>query len=282
MCHVVCTVNLTTKLVVIMKNTSIISDLTNFGLSQQQSEIYVFVLRRGSARINEITRALSIPRSSIYENLKNLADLGLIEEIKEDTHKRIQAYPISTLKHGYAEQIQKFERMSDELSDVQARLKALGTNPAKKSITMRYYNGVSGARQLFWNSLKTRSEVLVMSSFGRSEFVGSKFYQQFVNVSRENEVQERVLVNPSKQVRELLNRDDGTDLARTTVDQMRAIASEKLQINGETLMYNNIYAHIYLDAEEIIGFEIESRDFCQTQRAMFELLWGQALPLYLD
>lgn len=262
-----------------MKNISIFSELTQFGLSQQQAEIYVFVLRRGSVRINEIAQSLSIPRSSIYENLKNLTELGLIEEIKEDSHKRIQAYPISTLKHMYAEQIQKLEQMSDELTDTQAKLEALGTNPAKKSITMRYYNGVSGARQLFWNSLKTSKEVFVMSSFGRSEFVGSKFYQQFVSASRDNEIRERVLVNPSRQVRELITRDAGTDLARTSVDQMRTIPAEKLQINGETLMYNDTYAHIYLDADEIIGFEIESREFCETQRAMFELLWNQAHPI---
>jgi hypothetical protein len=44
-------------------------------------------------------------------------------------------------------------------------------------------------------------------------------------------------------------------------------------------MYDNIYAVIYLKNVEINGFEIESQEFVDTQRAIFETLWTDAKPV---
>ncbi len=46
--------------------------LVSIGLSEQQAEIYIFLLRRSGARIAEISEVLNLPRSSVYEYLKGL------------------------------------------------------------------------------------------------------------------------------------------------------------------------------------------------------------------
>ena len=66
---------------------------------------------------------------------------------------------------------------------------------------------------------------------------------------------------------------------RTSVEDIRVLDRSQVSIKGDTLMYNNIYAQIYLRDVAIHGFEIESDDFVRTQRSIFETLWQTAKPV---
>lgn len=229
-------------------------------------------------RIQEITNLAQIPRSSVYEGLKVLFDLGLAEEIVEENYKIIKPYPITALRHNLNEKIENLKSLSSELDNVEQSLKT-SANISSTPARVKYYKNKSGARQLFWNTLKAKSTVYVYSEFGRSKFVGTKFYQDFVSESFARGIKEQVLINPTERALGLIKRDTGTSLARTNPDNIRTMDEKMLVIRGETFIYDNTYGQVYLDKGEINGFEIESPYFIETQVSIFKTLWNMAEPL---
>lgn len=208
--------------------------------------------------------------------MKGLFELGLAEEIVEENYKIIKPYPITALRHSLNEKIENLKVLSSGLDKVERALEINKNNDQLASLNVRYYKKQSGGRQLFWNTLKAKSTVMVYSEFGRSRFVGKKFYQDFVAESAARNIKEKVLINPTKRALGLIQRDTGTSLARTNPDNIRTLDEKSLVIRGETFIYDNIYAQVYLDKGEINGFEIESPYFVETQVSIFKTLWKLA------
>ena len=253
--------------------------LQRFGLTSKQAEIYILLLREGNLRISDIVRKLKIPRSSVYEILKGLLELGLTEEIVENSYKVIKAYPIGSIRHRLTEKINLLERQNSELGSLEKALEVLPAIKSPVPITIRYYKGKSGARQLFWNSLSAKGILYVESEWGRGRYLGIDFYKRFVAESNERDVKEQVLTNSSEQVLTSIRQHINTPVSRTSIETIRCFNSETLLFKGETLIYDNIYAYIILKNKEISGFEIESKQFCDTQRAIFESMWMMATPI---
>lgn len=101
----------------------------------------------------------------------------------------------------------------------------------------------------------------------------------FVSESYKRNIKEKILTNPTEQTISLIKRDTGTPLARSDTKNIRILPEISVPIKGDALIYNGIYAQVYLHNKEIYGFEIESRDFVDTQRSIFETLWATAEPI---
>jgi hypothetical protein len=148
-----------------------------------------------------------------------------------------------------------------------------------RNMEIKYFSEVNGARQLFWNTLRTDKEVFVYSEFGRSKFVGKRFYKSFVARSKEIGFRERVIINPKPRVINLLKRDNNTPLARTKVETMRAVETKTFRIKGESFIYDDVYAVVYLQDCKIEGFEIKSMHFSLMQKRMWGTMWDLGVPV---
>jgi sugar-specific transcriptional regulator TrmB len=252
--------------------------LEKFGLTTIQSNIYLFLSQNGRKRISVLSTLLGIPRTSIYEALKQLINMGLIEEILEDTYRSYEAQPLGILRHGLNDKKIQLEHLYKELSLVENQISKLAL-PIHPKLTIRHYKGVAGARQLFWNTLKSREKLYVYSEWGRGRYLGIEYYKNFVSASKERGVRESVLINPTTRVTESIRAHVNTPVSRTNLQTIRTIPEQKIKFRGETFMYDAIYAQVYLKDREITGFEIESKRFVDTQRAIFETLWDNATPL---
>lgn len=257
-------------------------DLEKFGLSQNQALIYLLLVEHKQLRVQEITNLTHIPRSSVYENLKALFRLGLAQEIVEENYRIIKPYPVGALHHSLNEKMASLKELSSQLASIEQSFKVDDNETKSATAAVKYYKNKSGARQLLWNTLKTTSTVCVYSEFGRSEYVGKKFYQDFVSQSSVRHIQEHVLINPTERALGIIKKDAGTTLARTKPNAIRTIEQKKLTIRGETFIYDDTYAQIYLDKGEINGFEIESPYFVETQISIFKTLWNLAQSLQLN
>lgn len=254
-------------------------ELEKFGLSSSQAKIYLLLVEHKQLRIQAIAKLADMPRSSVYENLKRLFELGIAEETTVDSYKIIRPYPLGIKHHGLDETILKVQRLKKDLGSLEKKINLAPLDMAEGQSAVRFYRGRSGARQLLWNTLKAKNKVYVYSNWGRGRYVGMKFYQNFVNESRRREIKEQVLINPTDPTLESIRKFTypGSPISRTRLEDIRAI--DKIKITGDTFIYNNIYSTIYLKNIEINGFEIESQQFIETQSAIFETLWDLALPI---
>ncbi len=275
-------VNSTTGFVVIHIMADVIAlkkRLVKFGIAEKQAEIYVLLLRQGNLRISDIVSALQMPRSSVYESLKGLFEIGLAEEVIENSFKRIRAYPIGSLKHHLDENMLKIQKQAEDLTHLEKIFDILPGLPMSSTTTVRYYKGVAGARQLFWNTLKSKNTTYVYSEWGRSRYLGIEFYKNFVAESRDRGFQEQVITNSTPRVLNSIKQHLDTPVSRTKLENIRFMPIDKIALKGDSFMYDDIYAQIFLKDGVISGFEIQSEPFVKTQRAIFETLWDTAQPV---
>jgi sugar-specific transcriptional regulator TrmB len=254
-------------------------ELEKFGLSLEQSNLYLCLVQEGEQRIQDLAKMTGLARSSVYEHLKILFKLGLAEEVIAENHKKIRPYPVSVLRHDLSDKIFNLQQLESELDTLEKHFKQFSNDNSFPSMSVRYYKNISGGRQVLWNSLKAKSEVQVYSAWGRSFYVGKKFYENFVDESKRRDIKEKVLLNPSAENLSLLREHLGTSVARTSLQDIRAISSTKIAIKGETLIYDDVFAQIYLRGQEINGFEIENKNFNESQRTIFYTLWQMAKPV---
>jgi hypothetical protein len=109
--------------------------------------------------------------------------------------------------------------------------------------------------------------------------VGINFYKKFVAESKDRDISEKVIINPSASALKSIREHYGSPLGRTAIDDIKAINVDDLLIKGETFIYDNVYAQIFLKDEVIHGFEVESKHFAKMQHSIFEKLWQESIPL---
>ena len=251
----------------------VIEQLKSLGFSSQQAKIYLELSQRGELRIQEICGTTSIPRSSVYDAIETLEKKGLVEKIIGDSHVKISAYPLETLRNNLRQQAKELQALNEKLDKVERSLANSSREYTDQPTKVRYYRGKSGARQLFWNTLKAQDAVYVYSDWGRSKYIGPTFYERFVSESKQRHIKEQVLINPTSEKLAQIKTFEGSTTSRTYRTDIRAIDPKQIRISGETFIYNNIYAVIYLKHGELNGFEIESQDFVTMQRSVFKTLW---------
>ncbi len=255
------------------------NELMQLGLSEGQALIYLALVQHEELRIQEISQLTKIPRSSVYDNLEILFKLGIIEKVIEDKFIKLKPYSINSIRHNLNEKLLDLQVKISKLDGLERAISYLPKNGKNKSTIVRYYRGVSGARQLLWNTLKSKETILVYSAWGRGRYVGIKFYKSFVTESKIRGFKEKVLINPSPRVLESIKAYAGTSISRTSPQDIKAISENNLLIKGETFIYENIYSQLYLREEEIGGFEVESPNFTQMQRSIFNTLWNMSDPI---
>lgn len=254
------------------------NELKYLGLNENQALVYLSLIQSGELRIQEIASGTRIPRTSVYEHLKVLLELGLVERIVEENFIKIKASAIGSIRHGLNDKLLDLQTKLSKLDNIEKEIELLPKKLTQPT-AVRYYTGVSGARQLLWNTLKAEGVVYVYSAWGRGRYVGMKFYKSFVAESRERQIKEKVLVNPTGRVLESIRNYAGSSTGRTLPKDIRALKEEEILMKGETFIYGNVYAQLYLREEEINGFEIESANFTNMQKSIFETLWNMATPL---
>lgn len=256
-------------------------ELEKFGLTASQAKIYLLLVNRGELRIQEIVELSGVARSSVYESLQALFELGIAEEIVENNFKRIKPYSVGIIKHGLDDQVSYLKKLKTDLADLEKNINLASKASPANFTKIRYYKGRSGARQIFWNSLKAKGTAYIYSDYGRARYVGKNFYENFVTASKKCDVKEKVIMNTDPATWQSIKRFNypSSPIARTKVENLRFLDQKYLDIKGDTLIYDNIYAQVYLKNVEITGFEIESSQFAETQRSFYKILWHMAQPL---
>jgi len=94
------------------------SALTNLGLTEGESKVYLALLKSGSSTVGPIVKEAKVAYSNIYEILDRLLEKGLVSFIIKEKTRHYQAAPPSQLK-GF------LEKKESQLSQEKLSLKQL-------------------------------------------------------------------------------------------------------------------------------------------------------------
>ncbi|MFZ5954812.1 MAG: TrmB family transcriptional regulator [Nanoarchaeota archaeon] len=145
--------------------------LLEWGLAERESEVYLFLLKRGSESANEISKSTGILRQTIYEIIGKLESKGLINETTFNNKKYFEATSPEKLKDILEEKTRIIEDIMPSLES----LKELD----KKSSKTQMYLGKNGMKMVLRDPLNSKTEIKVILPNYSEEFFQDFFIQNF-------------------------------------------------------------------------------------------------------
>lgn len=267
--------NLYVKIVSSMVDTlDITTKLEIIGLTGE--EIQLFLLMSATIRpynMTELALRSGIPRTTVYRLCENIAKKGLAEWVIGVRSKKIQ--PISPSNYDQIIRTKKSE-LSTVVDAVTSLKKLLKPQQILPMTQVRYYTGKEGMKQLIWNTLKAKNEMVGYSVYGRTKIVGEKFNNDFVIEFNKKKLRDRTIINENI----LPDVIEKFKIAhQQEIPDIRFIGDKDYFISGDTYIYNNVYAVNFWHGDEVIGVEIENPEIAKVQKGIFEVLWKIAKPL---
>ena len=97
-------------------HTDIVLQLSHFGISKTDAEIYLAILRMGPVTAREISKTLEIHRGVVYQSISNLRNQGMVNTTFSSPSKLMASPPTEALKSLVAKKKDEYI-MSQKLSN---------------------------------------------------------------------------------------------------------------------------------------------------------------------
>jgi sugar-specific transcriptional regulator TrmB len=254
-----------------------IQKLIQFGLSEDEARIYLYLIGKKPQTALEISRALAVPRTSVYDHTRRLLENGLIEKVVEYKRSLFKCSSLDALHRVVHEYTHKANQLQAALTNMEQLFR--GNSLAVPQTEVRYYEGVEGHKQIMWNSLRAEKEMYGYSTYGRREVVGEQFMKRYTEEFRARGLADSVIINPAKETLDYIKKYIVSSWHHQKFYNIRWLPKEVIDISGDTMIYNSVFAVSYWRKSEVVGVEIENPEFVKTQKTIFKTLWKQAKPI---
>lgn len=234
-------------------------DLKQFGFDEKKARIYLAVLELGEAKAAEVAKKSGIERPTCYDILNKLVQDGLISFFDKRGVKHFVAEDPEKIQVRLAEKERALNQLLPELKSVYNSLK---TKPK-----IKFFEGLAGIKTILEDTLTPHDKQLlgILSMRDLYEIPGKEFMDNYVKRRIEAKVKLRVIRSRIKEVGETWP---------TNPKEYRELryAPEKLSFPVTIYIYDNKVGIIGTKKENF-GMLIESEEFFETFKNLFEVLW---------
>jgi len=262
------TYNRVKHLFVRMNKQTLISQLGLFGLDEIEVQIYLNLLAGGAKTPLDLSRETSINRSKIYRYLDRLKTKKLIEESNVGRGLKLKAASPDSLELLVYEKEQELKLQKESLPVLMKELAGLPQD-LQKSIEIKHYHGTDGLKQMLWNHLSAKKEILVFGYENRNNIAGKNFAETI----RYEQVKRKITKI------EVENATDQGDYWYTSVPnwgkyyRSRYIPPKVLEIKQYQVIFNNTISILSWADGNKVGVEIANSSFVDMYRQIFWKFW---------
>ncbi len=245
---------------------TIISLLTQFGLSEIKAKLYLEILSgRGDTALSA-SRNLKLARTKVYRLLDNLLSQKLIVTRAGERGMRFVATPPDQLEFLLLDREHELANLRQTLPTLQSELAGLRGSTPKSQVL--YYHGLDGLKQVTYNSLKAKGELLTYELSTMNAFLSKKEAEDLRRKFVANKITSRTLTNATH----LAAWTDVTEI----VEKYWNIRHLDKPFQFEILIYNDVYCMYRYTGGEVFCVEIHSQELADMQRQLFEQTWSYA------
>ena len=245
--------------------------LALLGLDETEIKIYLGLFASGPQTPLELSRKSGVNRSKIYRYLERLKNRKLVEDVDSGWGLKIRVAGARNLELMIKERESDLEEQKEVLPLVLTELKALEPKLSEE-FQIKSYHGLEGLKQMMWNQLSGKGEILQFTFETRNEVVGKSFAEK---------VREEQVLRGLK-LYEIENAKDQGKYWYTRVAgfpqyyESRHIPSKVLDIQQNTAIFNDTVSIMNWVGENKAGLEIVNPAFAKMQREIFWKFWELA------
>ncbi len=247
-------------------------DLESIGLSQDESNIYSLLLKRGGMFASSIARISGVSRVMVYRTLDQLISKKLVSktEKKGEIARFFPEHPFG-LGKLVDEEKRAIERKEKALEGIIGSLSAdfvrLTGEPG-----VRVLVGVSGYKESLQDIEKTEGEICLIRTARDQDSpeILASIHEHIVRRVKKG-IHTRIIAPfLDSYTKEVIVRDNERLVER------RFIPKDQLQTTAQLTIYDDKVATVSYQAENPIITIIQDKDISRTFLSMFNYMWQQA------
>ncbi|OGD61915.1 hypothetical protein A2215_02145 [Candidatus Berkelbacteria bacterium RIFOXYA2_FULL_43_10] len=240
--------------------------LKDIGLNDKEAKTYMAILELGKSTIKPISLRAGIKRTSIYNFIDHLVELGIISqaEIRGRMHYKAEA-PEKLLEIQQA----RLERIKSSLPEF---LSVFNSNVKKPKI--HYYEGVEQIKNIVREEPRCQTEALyIWPGEDVTEMVGGEKFMTDINKQR---IEKGVFI---KSIR-FRDKDVPFETSSHGLENLLEIrwAPSDINISIGIGIYDTGKVSFFSSKEENFGILIESKELYDAMRVFHDLLWEKSTP----
>jgi HTH-type transcriptional regulator, sugar sensing transcriptional regulator len=237
-------------------------NLEKLGIDGKEAEVYLEILKLEKATVLQLARSTGLKRTTIYHCLDSLLQKNLITKLEKDNKSFYLAEePGESLKNIVREKSEAVQALLPDLKNI------FGQGDYHPEI--RIYRHQAGLRNIFDELLTAGEKILpyYISDFNLEELLGKKYVDEWVKKRIKLGIKSRSL----RSFKYKPEREEGV----LHTEQIREVKFLPESIEVKPFMCICGKKVIVISSkEERFGFVIESREFAEAQKEIFELLWN--------
>lgn len=241
--------------------------LLQLGLSDKEILAYLAILQSNDASVPSLAKETGLSRGTIYDLVEKLKSKNFIAEVKKGKKRRLVCEsPTNTLYTLLDKKHDQLEKSKILVENILPTLIALDANNDFKP-QIRVYTGEKGFRKV-WDeifSYKGKNFLSIARIETFIKFMGKDFLTEIQERKRKIGFTSRAINEDSQSANEMKIRDK-------QYDRETRLAPKEFQFPSSEIIFGDKIA-MFSTREENIIVVIESKDFAETHRAYFEMLW---------
>lgn len=237
----------------------LLATLQQIGLNEKQARIYLAALELGETTIKEIAKKADLKRTTIYDFIDEMVNLGYFKLTAEGKKKKYLAASPEELKII----IQKREALLSQIMPMLGSISNVSTSKPK----VWFYNGVQGLKEVYSDSLKYSGEILAIGGEDIVNVVGLDWILNYVKKRVRKQIPVRAIIAKT----ELLEKE----IISKSQEQLRAskiIDRNKYPFPIEINIYGFRRVN-FVSAKEQTAIIIEGEEIYRAMKSFFELVW---------
>jgi sugar-specific transcriptional regulator TrmB len=248
------------------------------GLDKEIADIYLALHANGPQTISELSRSARVERTRIYRLIDKLLASNLIEV--ESHYKRgiIKAAPIANLHILIGQKEQELKSLQDELGLIE---QVLARNSLSSPATrVQFYHGREGIRQMLWNELNAKSEIVGYNYRILEEGTGKKFMERWTEEFERRKLKCRLITSDdfAESWDEGLGASGEGTGDRVEGITYHCISPAAFKITHSCDVYDNVVGYYQWKDNDVFGIELYNQEIADTQRDFFETIWAKSKP----
>lgn len=225
--------------------------LERIGLTSNEAQVYLTLLKNGSSKVGKISKISQINRTTTYDVLKRLLDKGLIGYVVKGKVKYFEVSNPNQLKDFIDEK--KFEVIK-----LLPSLEKIYKTPEEKHNVTLYY-GYRGVKSVFEDFLRNTKVHYLMDSEGKFSERMPYFAKHFVRQLEKKKIKIKHLVR------------EGRDVYKSKTTEIRYVR-KKIVSEAVFDIYNDKVAIIiWTDPPESVV--IQNKAIADSLKEYFDIIW---------
>lgn len=238
--------------------------LKEYGLSEKESRVYLELLPLGSINLQEISRRINFPRTTVYNVLNYLRQKGLVSKIVKKNVSYFEAVDPKKLLDNLEQKKYIIEKALPQLETLKSAV--------RESSGIEIYEGSRGLFTVLSDIFKTKQEICYFGSYSLSVERLKHQPEHFRTIRLERKIPARIVIDTYDE--ETFHKP-----AYKKITQMRFLDSLK-DFPCMIFIYGNRVA-IYTLKNELVGIIIKNKEIALSMQFIFETYWKTGKPAKL-